>query len=174
MSEPLADILQDEGWEPDSNVCASCGHRGGEHDLGNWCLTCPRPETPPTFSGRIEAGWCYFSSHSEAELWASAVKRLIARLDAAGWRLARKDSLALLGRVAEIALTPDGSHTLIDGYCPDCQGGCLRFDPEPVPFVEPNPFYRPDSVTDRRAARRCSKCHRVLGNCICVPKVTSA
>ena len=41
---------------------------------------------------------------------------------------------------ANVALTPDGSHTLVNGYCPDCQGGCLRFDPEPIPYVDPSPF----------------------------------
>lgn len=45
-------------------------------------------------------------------------------------------------RAAEVALMPNGSHTLIDGYCPDCQGGCMRgfLDPEPVPYVQPDPF----------------------------------
>ena len=27
--------------------------------------------------------------------------------------------------------------------------------------------YQPDSVTGRRAAKRCSGCHRTIGNCIC-------
>ena len=43
-------------------------------------------------------------------------------------------------KAAKFALTPDGSHTLIDGYCRDCAGGCLRFDPEPIPYAEPTPF----------------------------------
>lgn len=73
-------------------------------------------------------------------LRAERAAAIVEALDADGWRLIRKDTVQLLARVAEVALTPDGSHTLIDGYCPDCQGGCLWFDPEPVPYVGPDPF----------------------------------
>lgn len=75
----LAEALRAGDWEPDSNVC-KCGHRGGEHDFGNWCLTCQRPEIvgPHTFSQRIDVGWCYFSSFSEAELWERATASILA------------------------------------------------------------------------------------------------
>ena len=78
--------------------------------------------------------------------------------------------LALLGPAAERGLTPDGTHSLLPGgYCPDCQGCCLRGFAEAVPLVEPSPFYRPEPGPDgRRAARRCSKCNHVLGRCSCV------
>jgi hypothetical protein len=51
-----------------------------------------------------------------------------------------REQVRMLGRVAETALTPDGSHRLIDGYCPDCQGGCMLGFVEPVSFVGPDPF----------------------------------
>ena len=77
----LAGLLREQGWEPESNVCASCGHPGGEHDLGNWCLTCPRPDVTPTgrpFTARIEAGWDYFASFTKEALWERAVGLLSA------------------------------------------------------------------------------------------------
>jgi hypothetical protein len=71
--------LEAEGWEPESNVCAGCGHPGGDHDLNNWCLTCPRPDhAGHGFTAKIDAGWDYFSSFSRRDLWDHAVARLVA------------------------------------------------------------------------------------------------
>jgi hypothetical protein len=61
--DPLAEVLREQGWEPDSNVCR-CGHRGGDHDLNNWCLVCQPPRSD------------YFASYSQGELWDNAVARL--------------------------------------------------------------------------------------------------
>jgi hypothetical protein len=70
------------GFSPHENVCASCKHPGGDHDLGNWCLICPRPDVPIRSVGaRLAAGWCYFASMTEAEQWAYG----LAALD--GWTL---------------------------------------------------------------------------------------
>jgi ribosome-binding protein aMBF1 (putative translation factor) len=79
--DPLAALLREQGWGPESNVCGSCGHDGGDHDLGNWCLICPRPEATtmgPFFSDRIAAGWDYFASMTEAQKWDRSIARLIA------------------------------------------------------------------------------------------------
>jgi len=68
----LAAALKAGGWEPGLNVCAACGHSGGRHDLGNWCLDCPRPDEwdhtakSPT-GAKVDAGWCYFASMTETE-----------------------------------------------------------------------------------------------------------
>lgn len=72
----LRDALEAAGFDPPDNVCAYCKHLGGNHDLGNWCLLCPRPAAPLTFSGRSEAGWCFFSSMNEDEKWAYGIDRL--------------------------------------------------------------------------------------------------
>lgn len=77
----LRGALERIGFEPPSLVCRSCGHWGSEHDLGNWCLVCPRPETwdrnakSPTGS-KVDAGWCYFSSMSSEERWVYALDEL--------------------------------------------------------------------------------------------------
>lgn len=77
----LRSALAKAGFEPDFNVCGSCGHHGSRHDLGNWCLDCPRPDTwdrtakSPT-RAKTEAGWCYFGSMSEDEKWAHGIKQL--------------------------------------------------------------------------------------------------
>ena len=69
------------GFEPPDNVCASCGHHGGRHDLGNWCLDCPRPDDwnrtakSPT-GAKVAAGWCFFGSMSKDEQWEYGVAAL--------------------------------------------------------------------------------------------------
>ena len=61
----MEQILRDQGWEPETNLCR-CGHKGGDHSSwGNRCLIC-EDDT--------------FASFSEKELWANA----IAALEAAG------------------------------------------------------------------------------------------
>jgi len=66
----MEQILRDQGWEPESNICR-CGHKGGDHSSwGNRCLICEDD---------------IFSSFSEKELWANA----IAALEAAGVTRAR-------------------------------------------------------------------------------------
>ena len=66
----MEQILRDQGWEPESNICR-CGHLGGDHSSwGNRCLICDDD---------------IFSSFSEKELWANA----IAALEAAGVTRAR-------------------------------------------------------------------------------------
>ena len=70
------------GFHPPENVCAQCGHSGGDHDLGNWCLLCPRPDVPARpIDGRLAAGWCYFASMTNAQKWEHG----LAALD--GWTL---------------------------------------------------------------------------------------
>jgi hypothetical protein len=76
MSDLLAKALHDARFDPPENICASCGHDGGDHDLGNWCLLCPRPEAFPSFSARSAAGWDFFSSMTEAERWAHGATAL--------------------------------------------------------------------------------------------------
>lgn len=66
---------------------------------------------------------------------------VIEHLSEQGYRIVPDAAWRLLQSAANVALTPDGSHRLIEGYCSDCQGGCLRgFASEPVPFAEPSPF----------------------------------
>jgi len=70
----MEQILRDQGWEPESNICR-CGHLGGDHSSwGNRCLIC-EDDT--------------FASFSEKELWANA----IAALEAAGVTRATPDAL---------------------------------------------------------------------------------
>jgi len=69
----MEQILRDQGWEPESNICR-CGHLGGDHSSwGNRCLIC-EDDT--------------FASFSEKELWANA----IAALEAAGVTRATPDA----------------------------------------------------------------------------------
>ena len=69
----MEQILRDQGWEPESNICR-CGHLGGDHSSwGNRCLICEDD---------------IFSSFSEKELWANA----IAALEAAGVTRATPDA----------------------------------------------------------------------------------
>jgi hypothetical protein len=79
----LREALARAGFTPDSNVCASCGHHGSEHDLANWCLTCPRPEWDRTAKSpaqaRIDAGWCFFASPDDHG-WAAGLTKLNAAL----------------------------------------------------------------------------------------------
>jgi len=57
----MEQILRDQGWEPESNICR-CGHKGGDHSSwGNRCLICEDD---------------IFASFSEKELWAWAVANL--------------------------------------------------------------------------------------------------
>jgi len=57
----MEQILRDQGWEPESNICR-CGHKGGDHSSwGNRCLICDDDT---------------FASFSEKELWANAVSTL--------------------------------------------------------------------------------------------------
>jgi hypothetical protein len=57
----LAEILEEQGWEPESNICR-CGHLGGDHSSwGNRCLICDDD---------------IFASYSRKELWAQAVANL--------------------------------------------------------------------------------------------------
>ncbi len=73
----LMDALRSAGFTPDDNICARCGHHGGDHDLGNWCLVCPRPEMPARpIERRLAAGWCYFSSMTKDEQWAWGIGAL--------------------------------------------------------------------------------------------------
>lgn len=82
----LAEALRAAGFEPDSNVCESCGHHGSDHDLGNWCLTCPRPDgwdrtaKSPT-GAKVDAGWCYFASPNDHG-WGAGMSGLFAALTA--------------------------------------------------------------------------------------------
>jgi len=77
----LRTALEAAGFKPDDNVCASCGHHGGDHDLGNWCLVCPRPldwdrnAKSPT-GAKAAAGWCFFGSMTSAEQWEHAMAKL--------------------------------------------------------------------------------------------------
>ena len=93
----LAAALRLAGFEPDFNVCASCGHDGGDHDLGNWCLLCPRPDVPARpIDGRLAAGWCYFASMTASEKWEHGIAAILAaeprlRLDVDGERLRRQN-----------------------------------------------------------------------------------
>ena len=76
--------LEAAGFEPPENVCQACKHRGGDHDMHNWCLLCPRPayvSGPRYFQDRINVGWCYFSSMTEGQKWEHG----IAQLDFAPW-----------------------------------------------------------------------------------------
>ena len=75
----LAAALKAAGWEPDFNVCASCGHGGGDHDLGNWCLICPRPDV------WNREGWCYFASMTDSEKWEHGIAAILAAMP--GWTL---------------------------------------------------------------------------------------
>ena len=71
----MEQILRDQGWEPETNICR-CGHKGGDHSSwGNRCLIC-EDDT--------------FASFSEKELWANAV----AALEAAGVVLIHPSLLA--------------------------------------------------------------------------------
>jgi hypothetical protein len=73
----LAARLREARFEPPDNICARCHHDGGDHDLGNWCLICPRPDVPARpIEGRLAAGWCYFSSMTEDERWTFGLARL--------------------------------------------------------------------------------------------------
>lgn len=83
MTAELRAALEAAGFEPDFNVCARCKHHGGDHDLGDWCLLCPRPEMPARpIEARLAAGWCYFASMTEDEKWDHGVARLRAKLAA--------------------------------------------------------------------------------------------
>ena len=55
-SPPALDVerLKAVGFEPDFNVCRTCHHHGGDHDLNNRCLICGD----------------YFTSMSKDEQWA--------------------------------------------------------------------------------------------------------
>ena len=78
------DALTAAGFDPDFNWCGACGHHGSDHDLGNWCLLCPRPEMPTRpFDARIKAGWCYFGSMTLDEQWTHAIGRLRSALGVA-------------------------------------------------------------------------------------------
>ena len=66
--------------------------------------------------------------------------QLLRQLTDHGWTVIRTETFAAISEAAAVALRPDGSHSTINGYCPDCGGGCLRFDPEPIPYVEPSPI----------------------------------
>jgi len=77
-ADHLAERLREAGFEPDFNVCA-CGHHGRDHDLGNWCLLCPRPEMPVRpLDARLAAGWCYFGSMTLAEKWSHGISAILA------------------------------------------------------------------------------------------------
>jgi len=66
---------------------------------------------------------------------------VMASLDEQGYLILARDAYELLAKVAESALVPTGEHRLINGYCPDCQGGCmLGFGAEEVQYVEPSPI----------------------------------
>lgn len=74
--------LEAAGFDtPNDNVCASCGHAGGDHDLGNWCLLCPRPDDwdrtakSPT-GAKSAAGWCFFASMTTEQRWDRALAAL--------------------------------------------------------------------------------------------------
>ncbi len=80
-AETLARALRTAGFEPDFNICASCGHSGGDHDLGNWCLLCPRPDVPARpIDGRLAAGWCFYSSMTHSEKWEHGAAAILAAL----------------------------------------------------------------------------------------------
>jgi hypothetical protein len=65
------------GFDPPENVCAACKHSGGDHDGGNWCLLCPRPDVPARpIDGRLAVGWCYFTSMTKAQKWAYGIAAL--------------------------------------------------------------------------------------------------
>ena len=52
--------------------------------------------------------------------WMRITLRLLATLDA------ERDAARTIGKQAEASLTPTGDHhALPDGYCLDCQGGCI-------------------------------------------------
>ena len=83
----LRTALEKAGFDPDSNVCAACGHNGDDHDLSNWCLVCPRPDIPARpLDGRLAAGWCYFASMTEIQRWGHGITALLAALPP-GWYL---------------------------------------------------------------------------------------
>lgn len=73
------------------------------------------------------------------------VDRLLATLDA---ERAKIETLRIVGRTVEQALTPTGDHhTLPDGYCLDCSGGCIvplaRENTEALrraAYAKPDPF----------------------------------
>jgi hypothetical protein len=78
-TQALAERLHSAGFTPDFNVCASCGHHGGQHDLGNWCLLCPRPAMDARpIDARLAAGWCYFGSMTETEKWDHGLAAILA------------------------------------------------------------------------------------------------
>ena len=82
MTDALRDALAAAGFEPDFNVCSACGHHGGDHDGGNWCLVCPRPEMPARpIDSRLAAGWCYFASMTKDEQWEHGIAALRAALE---------------------------------------------------------------------------------------------
>lgn len=82
----LAGALRVAGFDPPDNVCKACGHHGGDHDLGNWCLICPRPDLDPAvkwpMDARLKAGWCYFGSMNAEERWTYGKDALLAALRA--------------------------------------------------------------------------------------------
>jgi|GEM_PF-6034959 len=66
---------------------------------------------------------------------------VLASLEEQGYLITDRDAYELLTKAAESALMPTGEHRLLDGYCPDCQGGCmLGFGAEEVRYVEPSPI----------------------------------
>ena len=77
----LREALEWAGFAPPENVCVACNHKGGDHDLGNWCLVCPRPDDwdrsakSPT-GAKIDAGWCYFASMTNAQRWEYGIAAL--------------------------------------------------------------------------------------------------
>jgi hypothetical protein len=122
--------------------------------------------------------------------WTNLVAaRLLATLDA------ERERFRVVGTMTEGALTPTGDHHILpEGYCLDCQGGCMvplaKANTEAIrqaAYAEPDPFsgptcrcgartYRPDPdvSTGRRAARRCMGCHRTTGNCNCAAIVAGS
>lgn len=115
--EPGLDVerLRDAGFEPPENVCAACMHKGGDHDLGNWCLLCPRPDVAigPTdhfVDKRVAAGWCFFTSMTETQKWAHGAAEY-ARLAATPpgphspvEPIVDMDEAAAVGRIADALL----------------------------------------------------------------------
>lgn len=75
----------------------------------------------------------------------AAIDRIWATLDAAREQI---ETLRMVGRMTEAALQPSGDHhTLPDGYCLDCQGGCIvplaRENTEAIrkaAYAKPDPF----------------------------------
>lgn len=84
----------------------------------------------------------WHTRHATSPAGKATASAIIDGLARRGYRIVSDAAWRDVNAAAQVALTPTGEHRLIDGYCPDCGGGCLRdwAQTEVTSYVEPTPI----------------------------------